>query len=335
MTQLSGSRLPIARHCDWAFRSTSEYPPPPELYNNEHGTRMHDVYAAYIEGKSPPPLTGEKRLLAEQMKLFWGDRKASAGVWEAERAYALDPAAPSARTLGKNMGRDYSSIMGGEIPLTVDYVGVHAGMPVVGDWKPPHDPHTEAPQDNLQLLAGAAAVSLSSGMDGCLIEIAKLDTNDHWVERYVATPLTLRRACAEIAAIQARIRDGQPGVARAGDHCAYCPALGSCPETSRMARAVLPNAQAKFTAEFVSDENDAMLVDELAALKKSIDSIEASLKARSREKGGIRLRDGKVYKMIVSSRSSTDKDKIVELLGPRYAECVRTISYEQFRRVKA
>lgn len=334
MTPLTGSRLPIARHCDWAFRPSSQFPAPPELYDSAGGTRKHDVYAMWIEGRALPPLSGEKRLFAEEMQRFWGDRKTSA-VWEAEVSFALDAAIPMARTLGKNLNREYGILNGGEIALTVDYTGVHAGVPVVGDWKPPHDPHTEPPEDNLQLLAGAAALSLSSGMDGCTIEIAKVDTNDHWVERYFATPLTLRRACSEIADIQSRLRDGSPGVARAGDHCAYCPALGSCPETGRLVKSALPAAQAVFTADFVSDENDSLLVDELAALKKSIESIEESLKERASKKGGIKLRDGKVWKAIVSSRTSTDKGKIMDLLGSRYGECVKTISYEQFRRVKA
>lgn len=332
---ITGSKLPIARHCAWWAREDALYPKRESSSAARAGTRMHDAFASYVEHRVFPPLTADQRVLADHMRDWWGQRAAATG-WEAEVSYAIDAKSAKARRLGKQLNRDYGELSRDEIALTVDYQWIESGSPVVGDWKTGFGAHVEPARDNLQLLAGGAAVSMASGLDGCWLEIAHVTENgvrcrDN-VERYFASPLVLHAAMREIAFIQANI----PGsTAVSGDHCRYCPALGNCPETSRSLKAVRPSSSVVWQAEYVSDDNDARLVEELSHVKKAIDAIERSLKERANAKGGILLPNGKIYKAILCEKSSLDQGKVAELLGGRYAECLKTISYEQFKQVKA
>lgn len=325
---LTASRLPIARRCRWALREDVEYPIAPNLYDKEGGNRIHDAFSSYIDSKCFPPLDFEQGMAADQMKRLWGDR-VNTDAWSSEVAFALHPANGTARLLGRHINRDYR-LESGEIGVTVDYLGQEGEHIVVGDWKPPFDPHVEAVEENLQLLAGAAAASFALGKDGCVIELARVSEDSARIEPYIATPLVLMRACVEIAEIQATIA-GAPAVA--GDHCAYCPALGGCPETQRIVNGALPGAAAVWSTGYVSDENDAILVDELAALKKILESVEKGVKERAGQRGGIMLRDGKVYKATLSSRSGLKAELVKQILGDRYAECVVRTGFESFRRV--
>ncbi len=57
------------------------------------------------------------------------------GEHDRRRGYVPADLDALARVLGKNLNRNYGPLRGGEIPLTVDYCWVAAGVPVVGDWK--------------------------------------------------------------------------------------------------------------------------------------------------------------------------------------------------------
>lgn len=328
---ITGSKLPIARHCQYWARGDVSYPKRPQTGAASNGVRMHDAFASYIDHKVFPPLSPEQRMLAESMKQWWGQRALMTG-WETEVSYALNAASARGRRLGRHLNREYGELSPGELALTVDYVWVESGAtPIVGDFKTGYGAHVEDPEDNLQLLAGGAVVSMATGLDGCQLEIAHVVEDGVRTRRYLATPLALHRAMHEIAEIQKKV----PGAeARAGDHCRWCPALGSCPETQRQLAAV-SKRPAVWSTAFISDENDGLLVEELASIKKMIDEIEGALKVRAKEKGGIYLPNGKVYKAILGRRKSEDKAKIAALLGDRYAECVEFVEYEQFRQVKA
>lgn len=329
---ITGSKLPIARHCAWWAREDARYPKLSSSSAARSGTRLHDAFASYVEHKVFPPLTADQRVLADHMREFWGQRASGTG-WEAEVSYALDASGARARRLGKFLNRQYGELSPAEIALTVDYQWIENGSPVVGDWKTGYGAHLEPTRDNLQLLAGGAAASMASGLDGCWLELAHVTEHGVREDRYFASALTLHAVMQDIARIQAGIPTALP---RAGEHCRYCPALGNCPETARSVGALgRPEKSVVWQADFVSDENDALLVEELSHVKKAIDAIEKSLKERASKKGGIYLPNGKVYKAVLCEKSSLDQGKVAEILGPRYSECLKVISYEQFKQVRA
>lgn len=345
MNLVTGSKLPIFRHCAWAAREDAVYPKRESSGAANNGTRLHDAFASYIEHKVFPPLTPAQRILADQMRRFWGDRASSAG-WRTEVAFALDPVNKTARVLGKDIKRKY--IEHGlnpalEIGLTVDYVWVEKdGLPLNGDWKTGYGAHVEPPEDNLQMLAGGAAIALSSGMyeAGCTLEVAQVTEEGVFAKRFHAAKSHLDGALREIAWI---FRNRHQAEARAGEHCRFCPALGACPETGRAVqraaasysadRKVEVSARAVFTTEFVSKENDVLLVEELSALKKMIGAVEDSLKERSY--AGVHLPNGKVWKPVLCRRTSLDTEKVEEYLGDRLKDYQKVTEYEQFKVVKA
>lgn len=331
MTSLTGSKLPIARHCKWWLRPDVKYPERPRSGAATDGSRLHEYAADLVDTGEHPPCSSADELVMRGVRDFWKGRHGQG--WQAEVALGLDAALGEARVVGKRIDRNYPEPRTpGEIFLSVDYIGEVPELVTVGDWKTGYASHVEPPDDNLQLLAGGAAAMLAlKKKDGAVLEIAHATEDGVFPRRYVASPLTLYRAMSEIALIQAGVEGAR---AKAGDHCRYCPALGACPETGTMVRQ-FSQAKVEWTTEFVSEENDRLLVEELSAVKKMIDAIEDAVKKRASERGGILLSDGKIYKAILSYRSSLNKAKVEKLLGPRYAECVETVSYEQFRRVKA
>lgn len=327
--RLTGSKLPLARHCRWWLRGDAVYPERPRSKAASDGQDLHALCAQYVENGIHDACSPSQELVMRGVRSFWNGRRGKAEV-----TFGLDAARGEARVVGQNLERDYPAPRTpGEIFLTTDYyeLSKEANLVTNGDWKTGYAAHVEPPDDNLQLLAGGAAAMLCFGTDGAVLEIVHATEDGCFPRRYVASPLVLYAAMNEIAHIQAGIDGSQ---AKAGDHCRFCPALGACPETGTMISSVRPSP-VQWTTEYVSDENDRLLVDELSAVKKMIEAIEESLKERAKKSGGIYLPDGKVYRAVVCERQSLSKKKVEELVGPRIAECMEVISYEQFRRVKA
>ena len=162
---VTGSKLPIFRHCGWWARDDVSFPKRQSSAAGNNGTRMHDAFASWVEQGVLPPLTPAQRMLADQMVKFWGIRRASVG-WRTELAFALNPSTRKARILGKDIGREY--VKHGldpvsEIGLSTDYVWAEEkGVPICGDWKTGYASHVEPPEENLQLLAGGAALVLAT-----------------------------------------------------------------------------------------------------------------------------------------------------------------------------
>lgn len=326
--RLTGSKLPLARHCRWWLRGDAVYPERPQSKAASDGHDLHALCAQVVDTGLHDAGSPTQELVMRHVRDFWKGRRG-----QAETTFGLDAARGEARVIGQHLERAYPEPRTpGEIFLTVDYHELGGtNLVTVGDWKTGFAAHVEPPDDNLQLLAGGAAAMLCFGTDGAVLEIVHATEEGCFPRRYVASPLALYQALNEIAHIQAGV-DGSR--AHAGEHCRFCPALGACPETGEMIGALRPGQPVQWTTEFVSEANDRLLVDELAAVKKMVDAIEDSLKERYR-KTGLMLNDGKMYKAIVGRRSLLNKSKVESILGPRIAECMEVMEYEQFRRVKA
>jgi len=330
---LSGSSLPIARHCRWAFREDvkfSTFKRSDDSDAAEGGTTRHDAYSEYVDNGILPPLSPGDALIVGEMVRFWNGEERRSG-WRSEVSFALDPVAPSARELGTRLGRQYPELPPGTIPLTVDYVGLDShGMLVVGDWKG-WDPAIEDPGENLQLLAGGAAAALALGHERVKLEVVSVTENGAWVRSALIGPLELFQAVGEISRIVGSVAGSE---ATAGDHCRWCPALGGCPATGPMLERVARPVQAVvWTKEFISVDNDAAMILELVAVKNAVKTIEEALKERAGSVG-TPLPNGKVYRGVLSRRTGLDTKKVEEFLGPRLSEFQKTTEFETYRQVK-
>lgn len=340
--QLSGSRLPIARHCRYSFRDDVSFPDnraKDDDADASAGTRNHDLFAEFVEKGRFPPLTPSERVLCDHVRDFWGER--TGRRWEVEGAYVLNAQAGTVRYLGARIGRKYGELAPGEVPLTIDYAGYDGDMLVLGDWKG-FGAHVESPAENLQLLAGACAVALYAKQNGrselgpVQLEIPHVTETGLWCEREVISSLRLMAAMREIATIIPSIPGSEPSP---GDHCRYCNANGACPATSETVTTLAkaqPGALAvpRWTSEFISVENDRLLVEQLGPVKKAIEAIERKLKERAAEHP-IDMGDGTVYKPVVCRRNVPDTKAIEAKLGDEYLKYTKLLEYEQFRRVKA
>lgn len=344
MIQLSGSRLPIARHCGFAFREDNNLPTF-RLGDDQEaaaaGTNKHEYLLTFVETGRFPPLTPSQKILAEHFRTWWGDR----GKAPVEHAFALNPKEATARELGKHIGRKYGELQNGETPLTIDYWKTLPmekegdTLVVVGDIKTGFAAHVEHPAQNLQLLAGGLAAGMFASKApspfSALLEIPHVTEEGVYCRDYIATPQALMTALNEIISIQERIPGSEPV---AGEHCRWCDIKGSCPAQAEIAARALNDRNgrkmlAKWSTEFVSLENDRLLVEELSALKKAIETVEESLKKRA-GRGGIDMGDGTVYRAVVCRSARQDKKLVEAILGDRLAECTKIVEYEQFKRVK-
>lgn len=342
MVALTGSKLPLARRCRWWLRGDVTFPELQRSQAADDGVRLHALHADLVDTGTHAPCSPSDEMVMRHLREYWGTRRSRSAA--AEVSFGLDAARGQARNVGSRLERKYpDKITPGEIFLSTDYVWHDRGSMLVGvgDLKTGFGAHVDPPEDNLQLLAGAAALFLEAQSalstnggkppEGAQIEILHAREDGVHPRTYIASPLVLYRAMSEIALIQAGI-DGSRAVA--GEHCRFCPALGACPETGQML-SPFAKGQVQWTTDFVSDANDALIIEELSAVKKMIDAIESAVKERAQKKGGIALSDGKVYRAVVCEKSVLDKELVEKILGPRYAECTKIISYEQFRRVKA
>lgn len=342
-TQLSGSRLPIARHCGYSFRADNNLPKFRLDQDNADaaaGTNKHAFLLAYAETGKFPPMTASEKILAGHFRDWWGIRRA-----KTEQAFMLTAKEGKARSLGDHIGRKYGDVAPGEIPLTVDYwyqfpKGNDGALVCVGDIKTGFAAHVEAPEFNLQLLAGGLAAGMFASESpepfSALLEIPNVTEEGVYCRDYIATPQALLLALNEIIAIQDRIPGSEPVV---GEHCRWCDIKGCCPKQAEVAARILEQRNgrkmlATWSTEFVSDDNERLLVEELSAIKKAIEAVEEAMKKRA----GVRpidMGDGTVYRAVVCRKSATDKKLVEAILGDRLAECTKIIEYEQFRRVKA
>lgn len=332
--QLSGSRLPVLRHCAYSFRDDVTFPDNRAKEDDadaDDGTHNHELFSTFVEKGHFPPVSPSKKILCNHVREFWGER----GRWSVESAYALNPSKRSVRFLGNRIDRKYV-VTEGEIPLTLDYEGYERGVLVVGDWKG-FGAHVEEPRKNLQLLTQACAAELYAQQNGRPPGPVRLEI-PHVTERGVYCPeveisqLVLLAVMAELAVLLGRIKQTPEPIA--GDHCRYCNVNGACPATREVVRVIAGEASAaQWTSEFVSVDNDRAILRELSAVKKAIEAIDRAVKTRNA--GGIDMGDGYAYRNTVSQRTVPDREKIEAHLGDRYLEFTKKIEVESFRRVKA
>jgi hypothetical protein len=329
--RLTGSKLPIARHCGWALREDTTYPERPRGESADEGNKVHEKIANDLLMRARQ-IGGDDEQLVQQAFKYLGDEHMvyTNGV-KPEVTYAWDPKTGKARLLGQMLNRDYSSADPHEVVGTVDFVIVKEDHVVVGDWKSHFTSHVTLAKENAQLIFGALCAAQVHGLKRARIDIIGLqpkryELDSHWLER-----LDLMVWDAEFRRIVESLPSAQ---AKKGGHCTWCPALGACPETESLVKVESVEIQNfKFTTQFISKENDEQQVLHLPALKKAVEELEKSLKGRYPE--GISLPNGKLWRPSLVKKDQFDKEKAIKLLGQRADECYYQTEYETWRQVKA
>lgn len=332
---LTGSRLPIAQHCGWAFRSDVSYPERPRTQAADTGHEVHEALAAFINRDGPTELTPVSHALAVVAMKWWP--AVARREFEAEIAYAYNLDTRKARVLGRNIGREYEKHGAGprDICCSTDYSGqARLGVGLVGDWKTGFAAHVDPVMENLQLKFGGMCHAMAHGEDTVELEIARISLEGIRAESGLMGPFEL----SLMQSLVHQVVDSLAGSeAVPGEHCSWCPALGACPATKAALSMVGPRTAAQWTTEFLSLANDAAMVEALPALEKAVDAVKDALKARYAGGPGLLLPDGKVWKeIVIKGRESFNQKKAAELLGERAAECI-SVGPEttRFQRVKA
>ena len=230
VTRLSGSRLPIFRHCTWAFRDDVEYEPAARKSNAAFGTTVHGAaYAYLVDGVVPEDeeVFLHLKAIAEELA-----RIPDTVIVHCEPAWAWNPKTRKARMLGENIGREYEKhgLEPDEIPGSMDIVLIREGRLVNVDLKTGYA-DVEAAEDNDQLSFGSV----------CYSEIAQKKSLEQRQEIWYVRPGRVWVDGADVdffklsefeRRLSSRWATKHLLPSTPGDHCAWCPAAGGCPSTN-------------------------------------------------------------------------------------------------------
>jgi hypothetical protein len=329
---VTGSRLPILRECQYWARDDVAYTPPESGAAAGRGTSIHDA----VDSGDMSKLSFEDAMVAQGARRYLQSLRDAGWTVETEVPLALNYVTGAGRRMKSSGHRDYSDLKLNEIPITVDYVafkeGRVEGMDVfesieVGDWKTGYGSHVDKTSENWQLGGACAALSAMYGDCSVTAKIHYLD-NDY-VDSWTFSAMEAQRFGVWI---RTRVELTPTALPQPGDHCRYCPARVACPKTQTALGAILPT-QVQWTLERISAENDAAMVMALPALKAAVDAVEKALKERN--KSGLPLDNGKVWKPVLQTRSGYDTKRMAEALGPRAEEFRTRVEFESYRQVKA
>jgi len=340
--KITASALSRARKCLWWARSDVKYTQAPDQGHASEGTEFHDLIAQVLSGQlvyaSGP---ARMHLLMDSALRYITETDNPGAKRYVEIAYAYDVVRGTVRVLGENINREYGELADSEIAQTADMVVVEADVLVVRDWKTGSPEFVEEVSENAQLLSLALCAAKALSWTGPVrLEVCYVRQAKVFAEACVVYPSDLQRFASELQLMYIQIGDAVPS---SGDHCRYCPALGSCPATTAQVDALATafgdtSSPVKrlpmWTTTHLSDENDALMAEQLPALEKAVEAVKAALKDRARARGGIELSDGKVWKETSYTVDQLDAKKVEEILGPRISECRTQQIRTQFRRVR-
>jgi hypothetical protein len=336
--RLTASGIGRALRCAWWIRPDVELPDSGSSRAADEGVLFHDVMARFIN-RMPQRMHDVERVqyLTEAACEWWGKRAMNRS-FTAEDAFALDVVTSTARSIGRMIDRQYGVLGEQEIAGTSDYVGLEADVLVVGDWKTGSPEHVEDVADNAQMKFNALCAAKHMGHTGAVqLEIAYVRKSKVWLERHLTSRMELESFGDDLRRLYLGVRGAESVT---GDHCRFCPGAGRCPAT-RVALTELQStlgvtARAPvWTTEFLSAENDALMVERLPALENAIDAVKTELKKRAAAQGGIELSSGKVYREVVYTKNVFDRKTAETLIPPeRLSECMREQTVSQFRVVK-
>ena len=298
----------------------------------DRGTAIHAYIEAVLGGVTEEAALAVVALAKEPewtetcRLLDWNAiRRGFASGSRPEVTYAFSLRTWTARELGQRLGRDYSAQTEDEIVGTADIVGEDAdGVPVVADIKTGQ--RLGPVQGNAQIRFLALCLRSLTGsawVIGRLLYVAEdgsVETDEH---RFDALELDSfgdeLEAMADAINVERRFRDELteksvyvPTVT-AGEHCAYCPAVHSCPKNSLLAAAMLPMLRSHVGLVDLTPEQQGEAWVKLAEVEKLYFTIKDGLKAVARERP-IPLPNGQVVRAVYSQRRSLVADRALKML---------------------
>ena len=255
--------------------------------------------------------------------------------WAREVAYAYDVVRDSARELcrGKPREEAYAAVRDGELPGTLDVVGVEPARAVVIDYK--RGNYDDGPlESHWQLRGGALMVARAYGVERVLVVRCRLRaTGEPWYDELELGPRELDETAEVVAEAWARglraerelAAGGAPELAR-GPQCTYCEAFARCPAYVGIAGLALAKAspQAFDVGALTKDSFPAHLemADRLEQLSKWF---RAGVDDLARREGPLEMPSGKLYGQH-EHRSGYEvvdgellEAKLAEWYGPEFA----------------
>jgi hypothetical protein len=290
------------------------------------GSVIHAFLEALVRGtdheEALAAVAAEHRPFAEAIPV---DRLPVAG-FAAEVALVYDPQADTGRELGRSIGRSYREHgwrEHEEFAATVDVVGVdpNRGLVYVADWKTGFA-EVPAPPDNLQLAIGAIAAARAYGCESAAVQLVMLrEDGSAWRlprEPHVYDALDLDEIRDRLLRLRDRAlraqmdyRAGRLPDARAGGHCARCPAIASCPAAGGMVRRLVELVEGdgeptvERVAAMLTPETAAAFLDRVRVVKRVLDVADEAVRAYAREHP-IPLPDGRVWGPVPQTRETVD-----------------------------
>lgn len=247
--------------------------------------------------------------------------------WRAEVSYALDVVTGKARELGQGISREERDAMRGpnEIACTLDIVTFDGPRFRVIDWKTGRQEHMADTADHEQLLFGGLCVSLVTGVEEGILELAHITPEGViWPEAAEVTRLELVAQLRATKLIAQGIPTSKP---TPGTWCheQYCSIRATCPETRKALEEIAPIPAielGKLTADSIATPAD------VARAWPKLRLIEAAVKAvkdRCREivvdQGGVPLNEKqelrlaeRVVETFSKARVPKDRQDVIEEL---------------------
>ncbi len=298
----SASRLPIAKHCAFAWSPHApRWPKRPQRDDAEVGIAVHAEAEAAANGEASTPLARE---LAESLEGLT-DRLP-------EQPYAYDVKTGRARRLVKAGHRSYVQASDDELTGTADLVYTSRdGRRVVRDYKSGDDGRWLDPKTNMQLRFLALAVARSEGLDEIDVEITGLTSMSGADSTPPATfdVFHLAEIAAEVADIYKASTSAET-VPRSGQHCRWCPIREVCPETAKALAKIamtpgpaFPMAVAS-ASEISGAEHAAFIKRARAVYEDALDAASRAADDWIRDNGPIPWGEGVWYGLVEKSRET-------------------------------
>lgn len=329
--RLSASRLGIFKHCGWFARDDVDYANAEIKSRKEFGTDFHQAVEAYLADGTEP--ADEEVMLHLQAFAEELARVPDTVIVDCEPAWAWNTESREARKLGNNIGREYEAhgLTAAEIPGSMDLVLIRGGVLVVVDLKTGYG-EVDDPAENEQLNFGSlcySKIARSHGLEQRQ-EIWYVRPGKVWVEGSDIDFLDLGQFESQLAS-RWKLRPYLP--ATPGEHCAWCPAAGGCPATSQVVGALVDTSGETFSTTVRSNDHAAWMIERLSIIEKAAEAVRHACQQWSDQNGGVRLKDGKIWKQIEGNRTGLNQAAVKAFLGPRLAEFQTTHPYTQYRAV--
>lgn len=259
------------------------------------------------------------------------------GQYAPEVAFAYDLATDTARELGRGIDRKYreAGLRDGEIPGTLDSVGIDDDTVLVLDFKSGWGGHVQRAAENDQLRIGALAAARAYGKSRARVAIAHIpDDGDPWLDWAELDEMDLEAVAAEVRGLVARAAEeaDRMGLAETprtveGEHCRWCPAFPHCPAKMTLVRQLATESPEPFNVPELTAETAPKMVERLLAAEEVLERVRSTLETYARQQP-VRLANGKVFGPVALPRESIDPAKGSVVLTERFGADVAIAACE-------